>query len=548
MEWILSAFSYILPFTLLLGVLVFIHELGHFLVARACKVRVEVFSLGFGKKILSYKKGDTCYCVSIIPLGGYVKMFGDDPTKEVPEEERKHSFLCKSLPQKTAIVLAGPLMNLFFAMLAFTLINYIGETHAPSVVGDIKKGSSAYLAGFRSGDRILSIDGEKTQTWTQVNKKIEDSAETWLNFQVISETSHEKNLRIKPKTSHEINPMRTSSTSGVIEGLSPFSEAPILGVISPESIAYKNGFTPFSQILSINGEQVKFFRQVEALLKRSSGKPLVLEIEDEKSVKKQVSISQWQKIKGKTHIRSLGLASSQFFIGHIKHSSAAEKQGLKNRDFISEMNRKPLGSWDELLNMMKKYKSENGTIHLKISRDGKVMEKEILPEVTQFLKPNGVEETRYLLGISPLSYSKTAETVIFRYESFLESSWKGIKDSFVWSWSILVNIYRLITTDVSYKTVGGVLSIGKYAGETYNLGWIAFLKLMAIISLNLFLINLFPIPVLDGGHLLLFALEAIKGSALDMKVIAVAQYSGFFLLISLLGLTIFNDIFNIFLN
>ncbi len=115
-------YSNIVPFTLLLGILVFVHELGHFLIARACGVRVEVFSIGFGKKILSYKKGDTTYCLALIPLGGYVKMFGEHTAEHVKPEEEKVSFTHKTVWQRIAIVLAGPLMNFFFAILVFSFI------------------------------------------------------------------------------------------------------------------------------------------------------------------------------------------------------------------------------------------------------------------------------------------------------------------------------------------------------------------------------------------------------------------------------------------
>src|SRR5688572_19351866 len=129
--------SFIVPLIILLGLLIFVHELGHFLVAKYYGVRVEVFSLGFGKKIFSHKRGDTEYCISLIPFGGYVKMFGDDPTAEVPAEEKKFAFNHKPVGQRIAVVLAGPLMNFFFAILLFMMITLIGEETIQPVIGDI---------------------------------------------------------------------------------------------------------------------------------------------------------------------------------------------------------------------------------------------------------------------------------------------------------------------------------------------------------------------------------------------------------------------------
>ncbi|MCB0392896.1 MAG: RIP metalloprotease RseP, partial [Bdellovibrionales bacterium] len=161
------------PAIILLGLLIFVHELGHFLVAKACGVRVEVFSLGFGKKILSYVYGDTTYCISIVPLGGYVKMYGDDPTASVPEDQKKWAFLHKPVSQRIAIVLAGPLMNLAFAFPLFLGIGYSGEELASNQLGEIAIASPAYKYGFRSGDKIVSINNEEIKYWKEIQKKLE---------------------------------------------------------------------------------------------------------------------------------------------------------------------------------------------------------------------------------------------------------------------------------------------------------------------------------------------------------------------------------------
>ena len=149
------------PFFLLLGVLIFIHELGHFLVARYFDVKVEVFSLGFGPKILKYKKGETLYCLSLFPLGGYVKMFGDNPLEEIPDSKKVRGFLYKKVPQKLAIALGGPLMNLIFTLVAFFILALYGLPSLSPQLGDVKVDSKAYKAGFRSGDKVLSVNNQK---------------------------------------------------------------------------------------------------------------------------------------------------------------------------------------------------------------------------------------------------------------------------------------------------------------------------------------------------------------------------------------------------
>ena len=163
-----TIFDNIVPFTILLGVLVFVHELGHFVVARLCGVRVEVFSLGFGKKILSYKKGDTVYCISLIPLGGYVKMYGEQPGDEIPDNLKSVSFTHKNVWQRIAIVLAGPLMNLFFAVLVFGFIFYRGEDVRSARLAEIQPGSVAEKSGLQSLDKVLKINDQSVKTYEEL--------------------------------------------------------------------------------------------------------------------------------------------------------------------------------------------------------------------------------------------------------------------------------------------------------------------------------------------------------------------------------------------
>ena len=167
-----NSVAYIVPMVVLLGLLIFVHELGHFLVAKYFKVRVETFSLGFGPKIFKFKRGDTTYAISAIPLGGYVKMFGDDPSAEVPEDMKTKSFLHKPVGQRIWIVLAGPLMNFFFAIAIFAVVAFVGEPLLAPKLGDIKADSSAFTAGFRSGDTVTKVNGQEVKTWDKLQAAI----------------------------------------------------------------------------------------------------------------------------------------------------------------------------------------------------------------------------------------------------------------------------------------------------------------------------------------------------------------------------------------
>ena len=186
--------SGIVPFVILLGILVFVHELGHFAVARMCKVRVEVFSLGFGKKLFSFKKGDTTYCISLIPLGGYVKMFGEQNGDTVSESERSVSFTHKTVWQRIAIVSAGPLMNFFFAVLVFSLISVIGEETRAPVLAEIEANSAADTMGLKAGDRVLKLDSKEIKTYEDFQKILNQFQNSTVNAVIQSTDGSNKDV------------------------------------------------------------------------------------------------------------------------------------------------------------------------------------------------------------------------------------------------------------------------------------------------------------------------------------------------------------------
>lgn len=259
--------SALVPFIVLLGLLIFVHELGHFLVAKLFGVRVETFSLGFGKKILQFKKGDTTYAISLIPLGGYVKMFGDDPTATVSDDQKRYAFLHKPVGQRIAIVLAGPLMNLFFALVLFFMVAFIGTPVAGPQIGEIETQSQAYQAGFRSGDKILKVEGQDMSYWQQIQDKIKSHAGKSLTFSVEREADRSVvEISAVPKLVPNEDVFALDHEVGGIEGLKLYSKAPVVGVVSADSIAAKAGLLPLDIIEKIDGVDVLYWRQLGPML------------------------------------------------------------------------------------------------------------------------------------------------------------------------------------------------------------------------------------------------------------------------------------------
>lgn len=554
-----SAFSNIGPFFILLGLLIFVHELGHFLVAKFFGVRVETFSLGFGKKIFSYKKGDTTYCLSMIPLGGYVKMFGDDPTAEVTGSERQYAFLHKPVMQRVWIVLAGPLMNLFFAIFIFTMIAGIGDELPGPVAGDIPADSKAFEAGFRSGDKILEINSEETPTWLHVRKQIEASGGKALDFKV-ERQGEPQPLSIQASASMGENDNIFSSNRqvGQIQGLSQESRSTLLGIKDPQSLAAKAGLRSLDLLVSIDGKKVNYWREIGPLLRQSAeanpGKPMAIELKDLTSPEKTEVLRKvelvlnagWEKATDLTSF--IGIEPAELYIYQIKKGSPADKAGVEPRDRVVSINGEEVTSWNGVLNKVKTFDPANEVLDIAILRSGEVRNFKIRPEMTKLMTMKGQEEKRFTIGIVSGFLPTGAELVFYRVAGPLEMLKTGLRETATWTEFVVMSMVRLIQGDVSPKNIGGVITIGRVASNSFEAGLSTFLKTMAIISINLFLLNLLPIPILDGGHLVFYSIEGLRGAPLSMRKMELAQQVGLMLLMLLMVFAFFNDITNLFFN
>ena len=575
------------PFLLLLGVLIFIHELGHFLAARRCGVTVEVFSLGFGPKILKYQKGETLYCLSLFPLGGYVKMFGDDPLKEIPESEKERGFLYKKVPQKLLIAFGGPFMNLLFTLAAFFLLGVIGIPSLPPFLGDIEKNSPAHKAGFRSGDKVLSVNGESISYWQDLSEAIQNRPKTKMSFEVLSQNGKIRNVQAAPSLEKNPNILAWRSEIGELKGLTYLSEGTQIGVIF-NSPAWRAGLRTFDKIKSLNGKKLLYARDFLseirgqkfplefAVQREGSEKHLKIILEntpesprqglEAASIADSIKISQGgtedhleKNAAGFASLRALGIESPQLYIDKIGPGSPAEKAGLQKGDRLLSIDGKVLKTWSDVI---EKISLASGAALPRDRERASLMEDSGLPAALSFkYRRRGKEQTvlispetmfvegnlnkRLMVGISsaanrnhafpPEIIRKRAIGSAFLYSGERTWHWLGV---------ITVGLVRLAQGKISFRTMGGPVAIGRVAHQSFHAGFNTFMFMMALISLNLFFLNLLPIPMLDGGHILFFSLEGLMGRPLDLKKLLLAQQAGLFFLIFFFGLVFFNDIYN----
>ncbi len=429
----------IIAFLVMIGFLIWFHELGHFLMAKLFGVRVEVFSIGFGPPIVRKKVGDTLYQIASIPLGGYVKLYG--------EEERlsdSRAFSSKAPWQKIIIALGGPLFNIVLTVALLALVFTMGvETpkymKEPAIVGYVEENSWAHKAGLKEGDRIIQIGNVEVNKWEDIREAIiKTSLSGDENLLIVLERGGKTITLTAPaprlETGQEnlgINPPMDAVIGRVFEDLPGIGPSP----------AYQIGLMPGDRILKINGKAVNSWYEAVKVIRQSKGEP----------------------------------------------------------------------------------------IRLTLERKGKIIEKQVVPAIHPQTK-------QPVLGIAP-----HIDTV---KESHPVS--EAVIMAFHRTWEMIVLTFKvlggLITGAVSFKTLGGPIAIAQFAGQAAESGLVPYLTSMAFISLQLGIFNLLPLPVLDGGLIVLFLIEMIRRKPLPDKFKEHWQRVGFALIISLMVFVVINDL------
>jgi regulator of sigma E protease len=546
-----SAFANFAPFFILLGLLIFVHEMGHFLVAKFFGVRVETFSLGFGKKILSFKRGDTTYAISIIPLGGYVKMYGDDPTGEVPEDQKRYAFLHKPVMQRIWIVLAGPLMNLFFAILLFTMIGGIGTEMAGPVAGDVKEGTKAYDDGLRAGDKIVSVNGEATPTWMHLMQKVEVAGGKAIEI-VVERPGESSPLKLDVSVGmgENENIFASQRQVGTVEGLTQESRSTVIGVSNPQSPAAVAGFNSLEIITAINGKKINYWRELQPALTEAAatGAPAKVEVKTIEDFEKKESRIVEVLLPQGGSIEALGLEPAELYIYQLKKDSPADKAGILPKDKVLRIGDSEVKAWADVLTHVKGFDSASEGLDFVVLRNGEEKTVKIKPEMTKLMTMKGQEEKRFTVGIVSGFFPVGAQPVHYRVSNPAMMLVHGVKETMKWTEFVVMSLVRLVQGEVSAKNVGGVITIGRVASHSFAAGISTFLHTMAIISINLFLLNLLPVPILDGGHLVFYTIEGLRGAPISMRKMELAQQVGLMLLMFLMVFAFYNDITNLIAN
>ncbi|MEQ1721546.1 MAG: RIP metalloprotease RseP [Pseudobdellovibrio sp.] len=543
-----TLYSNIVPFVILLGILIFVHELGHFLVARACGVRVEVFSLGFGKKLLSIKRGDTTYCVSLVPLGGYVKMFGELGSDAIKTDADKLvSYSHKTPWQRIAIVLAGPLMNFFFAVLVFGGIAHFGEQTRAAVIADVAQSSPAEQMGLTAGDKILEVNSVPVRSYEEFQKNLNKFKGSTVSALVADSQGSQKTISLNVSIVDNPNIFSLDNKLGQIEGILPYAKSATIAVLV-DTPAYKIGFRTGDEITEINSQKIIRLTQLDSAILNTTTDLIVKldrpanEANLEKPVKTSLSLTiPVAALKNIKQLEKFGFDNTELYLDQVVKDSPAAIADLNKFDKMVSINSKPIKKWEDISETIKSFDGKEAMIFV-INRDGAEVIKKITPKVTELTNAFGGIDKRFTVGITPLLSFANPEIVVVKSDSLVASVEKGFNRTIDISVMTVMSFVKLFQGQVSVKNVGGMISIGKAAKDSYANGGQEFFMTMGILSVSLFIMNLLPIPVLDGGHLVFYTIELIKGSPLSLRKMEIAQQVGFVLLLGLMILAQFNDI------
>ncbi|MBO9668430.1 MAG: RIP metalloprotease RseP, partial [Bdellovibrio sp.] len=401
--------------------------------------------------------------------------------------------------------------------------------------------------GFRSGDRVVSINGTKINTWEEMQKTLSLKQEQDLHLDVVVQhegTQADSNISVIAKPERNPNVLSSYKYVATVEGLSPISAGTTVGVAASSPL-YALGLRTGDSLTSVNGQKVTYWRDLDGVFAKLNPKDtLTLEVLGKRDGEKEekamtITMAPLESMKS-LNMQSLGLESSELFLSKVMDNSPAKAAGLREMDRLVSINGVALAKWEDVINNIKSFDGKN-PVDIGVIRDGQKVDLKITPKMTTQMTAAGSEEKRYTIGIAPVVNIAMPETLVVRTNNPGEALVRGVERTWDVTVMTVMSFVRLFQAEISPKNIGGVISIGQAASETYKIGISPFLQMMAIISVNLFILNLLPIPVLDGGHLVFYTIEAVKGAPLSLRKMEIAQQVGMALLMSLMIFALFND-------
>jgi regulator of sigma E protease len=546
----------VLYFLLLVGVLVVIHELGHFVAAKLLDVKVLRFSFGYGRPLVRVKLRETEYQVGVFPLGGYVRILGVEDDDAAATGDAGRSFAARPLWQRLTIVFAGPAANFLLAIVIY-FVFFAGHTELPAaVVGDVLEDSPAARAGIEPGDTVLAIDGNGVRYWEELEGAIQRSAgkELHLRLERGGKVFEKYVVPVEEVVRRRDGEARTQGRIGITRA--PF--APLVGVLDTQSPAARAGMATGDLVISIDGQPIANWGEVASKLGRGRRTNIVYFRGTELPGLPHVHLLEARfadlvpehrvdpKLKRTTYT---GIERAEMFVADVTAGSPADVAGLQPGDLITALDGQPVSHWLALDQKLQSDPARTWAITVQRT-DAKGGVETRTAQVTQVRRKE--------LD----AYGHTVERLVFgAHNDAQRSPGKMVPIEGRFSYAVSKAVHRtgetigmmvggllsILGGDSPSESLGGPVMMYKVATVSGSQGWETFALMMALISINLGLINLLPLPVLDGGHVVVFAIEAVRRRPLTPHARERVQLVGLIVVAAITVLALKNDVMRYFL-
>lgn len=586
---------------ILIGLLIAIHEWGHYIVAKMSGVKVIEYAIGMGPEIFSFQWGETQYTLRALPIGGYCKLLGQEEFEEIPAEERGRSLVAKPLHIRAAVVAAGPAINLVFPIFVFLAVAALawGEPRTAAVLGSVF-GDAAIGAGLRPGDKVLAINGEPILLWDEFTPRVHGAPGQTLVL-LVERDGQKQEVAVKVGEVKERDKLLRVTTHGAI-GVSAYAPLAVVGVASPESAAAKAGIQTGDRIVAIDGKPIRLWNEARQALSAACGQSASVELlrpTDPLAAHRPASDSEaraWrtraadqpplqpfpsaeglppgreaderdaQALTVKLDLPAEacaspaedvpsdasqarnalgGLWSARLFVGPVDRQTALGAL-IEPGDLVLKVNGKPLR---DMMQLKELTLSPDNPLELAVLRQG--------AETMVTGRPSPIPIPAHLSGDLPPDWeigfaSITLARGVFEDSTTTEGYTLGwlLRYPFVKTWEKIAEtgmiLQNLFTGGVHLRQMGGIFSIFAISARAYESGITRYLEMMALISVSLGMLNLLPIPVLDGGHLTFYAIEAVSRRPIPDRVKMGFMYAGLAMLVGVMIYVLANDVRRLF--
>lgn len=549
----------LLYFVLLTSALIFIHESGHFVAAKTFGVKVITFSIGFGPKILRLRGRETEYCLALLPFGGFVNMLEETKgTEAIVPEDRKRTFESQALWKRVVIVLAGPAMNVLFPIVLYASVFMGDRLLLPPTIGVAAPGKPA-AGKLMAGDRVLAVDGAPVASFMDIQRRVAVRAGQPVHFEV-DRDGKTVGVDVTPVDDVTTNELDVEEHVGKIGIAASFPQATV-GIPRIDSPAYRAGLRSFDRVTAVNGRPVDRFVDLVAILAQNHGETLVVAYL--RPVPAQVAGGLCdiavmepgvatltptlgdgpapldEDAREKDVLLRTGIEPPDMYVSYVPEESSEWKAGLRAGDRITKLDGQEQSYWQSMEDQLVRGASE---MHeLAWTRDG-------VPMAGRFQLRKEQWEDEYAQHYERFVFRTTnwvpvaADQLVPNPHRFFYAIERGLEETANVARFIGVGLVRLLEGRVSLSAVSGPITMYDVAGQAGAKGTTYFIWAMAVISINLGLVNLLPIPVLDGGHLFFLAVEAIQKRPLSLRAREVSSLVGMSILVLLMLLAFKNDV------